>query len=183
MRTMRTNPRAASLVLALGLFGCAHARNYPDPAGPRFAGQFADLPAERPIRVVSFNIKYGRNVKGAAELLRADVRLKDADVIALQEMDETGVECLARTLRLNYGYYPAAVHPAGAGVQRASRDSGRRRPLRQAGPGAYHRGAGAGIPSRAGGGRLQRARVHRERLPVRGVPVAHARRRAHDLAL
>ena len=109
---MRTNPRAASLVLALGLFGCAHARNYPDPAGPRFAGQFADLPAERPIRVVSFNIKYGRNVKGAAELLRADVRLKDADVIALQEMDEAGVECLARTLRLNYVYYPAAVHPA-----------------------------------------------------------------------
>ena len=112
MREMRPKRRAAALVLALGLLGCATARNYPDPAGPRFAGQFAGRPAERPIRVVSFNVKYGRNVTGAAALLRGDVRLKDADVIALQEMDETGVECLARTLRLNYVYYPAAVHPA-----------------------------------------------------------------------
>jgi len=112
MRTMRPTSRLASLVLAGALAGCATARNYTDPAGPRFAGQFAGLPAERPIRVVSFNIKYGRNVTGAAALLRGDVRLKDADVIALQEMDETGVECLARALALNYVYYPAAEHPA-----------------------------------------------------------------------
>jgi endonuclease/exonuclease/phosphatase family metal-dependent hydrolase len=112
MSTMRPTARLASLVLAGALAGCATARNYPDPAGPRFAGQFAGRPAERPIRVVSFNIKYGRNVTGAAALLGGDVRLKDADVIALQEMDETGVACLARTLALNYVYYPAAVHPA-----------------------------------------------------------------------
>ena len=112
MRTMRPTARLVPLVLAGALAGCATAPNYTDPGGPRFAGQFAGTPAARPIRVVSFNIKYGRNVTGAAALLRGDVRLKDADVIALQEMDETGVECLARTLGLNYVYYPAAVHPA-----------------------------------------------------------------------
>ena len=96
----------------MSLAGCATARNYSAPDGPRFAGQFAGTAPARAIRVVSFNIKYGRNVTGAAALLRGDVRLKDADVIALQEMDEVGVECLARTLGLNYVYYPAAVHPA-----------------------------------------------------------------------
>jgi endonuclease/exonuclease/phosphatase family metal-dependent hydrolase len=112
MGTMRLAVRVAAFLVLLGLAGCATGRNYSDPAGPRFAGQFAGVPAERPIRVVSYNVKYGRNVTGAAALLRGDVRLKDADVIALQEMDETGVECLARTLGLNYVYYPAAVHPA-----------------------------------------------------------------------
>jgi endonuclease/exonuclease/phosphatase (EEP) superfamily protein YafD len=33
-------------------------------------------------------------------------------VIALQEMDEVGVERIARTLGLNYAYYPASIHPA-----------------------------------------------------------------------
>lgn len=112
---MRTMARARHLVcflLALTLAGCATARNYPDPAGPRFAGQYAGQPRPRTIRVVSYNVKYGRNIAGAAALLASDVRLKDADVVALQEMDETGADCLARRLGLNYVYYPAAVHPA-----------------------------------------------------------------------
>src|SRR5438105_15169967 len=110
---METMARAGSLVLLLPLaLACAPARNYPDPAGPRFAGQFAGQPRPRAIRVVSFNVKYGRNVTGAAALLGGDVRLQGADVIALQEMDEAGVSCLARTLGLNYVYYPASVHPA-----------------------------------------------------------------------
>ena len=110
---MRRPVLLALLLLAVAIAACASARNYPDPSGPRFAGQLAGTTAPRAIRVVSFNVKYGRNVTGAVALLRGDVRLRDADVIALQEMDDTGVECLARALRLNYVYYPAAVHPAG----------------------------------------------------------------------
>jgi endonuclease/exonuclease/phosphatase family metal-dependent hydrolase len=109
---MRVRPYALALAAALALAGCATGRNYLDPAGPRFAGEFAGQEQPRAIRVVAFNIKYGRNVAGAAALLAGDERLKDADVIALQEMDETGVEYLARTLSLNYVYYPAAIHPA-----------------------------------------------------------------------
>src|SRR5258706_5163610 len=112
MMTMRRGAGGGAVGSPCRPAGCATARNYPAPGGPRFGGQFAGAPTARVIRVVSFNIKYGRNVTGAAALLRGDVRLKDADVIALQEMDEVGVECLARTLGLNYVYYPAAVHPA-----------------------------------------------------------------------
>ena len=96
----------------LALAGCATARNYPDPSGPRFAGQYAGQTRPRAVRIVSFNVKYGRNVTEAAALLGSDPRLKDADVIALQEMDEAGVDCIARRLGVNYVYYPAAVHPA-----------------------------------------------------------------------
>jgi endonuclease/exonuclease/phosphatase family metal-dependent hydrolase len=99
-------------IVLLAIAGCATARNYPDPAGPRFAGQYAGQTRPRAVRIVSFNVKYGRNVAGAAALLGSDPRLKDADVIALQEMDETGVDCIARRLGVNYVYYPAAVHPA-----------------------------------------------------------------------
>ena len=110
---MRRLTRSAVLLALLAICAsCAKARNYTDPAGPRFAGQFAGQPRPRAIRVVSFNVKYGRNVTGAAALLGGDVRLQGADVIALQEMDEAGVSCLARTLGLNYVYYPASVHPA-----------------------------------------------------------------------
>jgi endonuclease/exonuclease/phosphatase family metal-dependent hydrolase len=37
--------------------------------------------------------------------------LRDADVIALQEMDDAGTSAIARALSLNYVYYPGAVHP------------------------------------------------------------------------
>jgi len=109
---MRGLTRALLLAAAVAGPSCATARNYVDPAGPRFAGSFAGQERPAAIRVVSFNVKYGRNVTGAAALLRGDVRLQGADVIALQEMDEAGVACLARTLALNYVYYPASVHPA-----------------------------------------------------------------------
>ncbi|HUG54942.1 MAG TPA: endonuclease/exonuclease/phosphatase family protein [Vicinamibacteria bacterium] len=109
---MAAPPRLAVLLALLASSACATVRNYPDPAGPRFAGQFAGVERPSAIRVVSYNVKYGRNVTGLAALLGGDPRLKGADLIALQEMDEAGVECVARALGLNYVYYPAAVHPA-----------------------------------------------------------------------
>jgi endonuclease/exonuclease/phosphatase family metal-dependent hydrolase len=111
---MRWMARLRPLLLVAVLLvtsGCATARNYPDPTGPRFAGHYAGQTRPRAVRVVSFNVKFGRDPAGAAALLGSDPRLRDADVIALQEMDETGVDGIARRLGLNYVYYPAAVHP------------------------------------------------------------------------
>ncbi|HEV8253434.1 MAG TPA: endonuclease, partial [Vicinamibacteria bacterium] len=94
----------ASLVLALA---CATVHNYPDPAGPRFAGSFA-APAPgtaRTIKIVTFNVKFARHVDRAVEVLRETEVLRGADVIARQEMDEIGTEYVARALGLNYVYY------------------------------------------------------------------------------
>jgi endonuclease/exonuclease/phosphatase family metal-dependent hydrolase len=60
--------------------------------------------------VVSFNIKLADRIGPAIEVLQ-DSALQDADVLSLQEMDDTGVEQIARALKLNYIYYPGAIHP------------------------------------------------------------------------
>lgn len=103
---------AGSLVLA----GCvAHTVNLTAPDGPRFEGRYAaaaeqrDL-GERRLRVVSFNIKLARQIDRAITVLESP-ELRAADVIALQEMDDAGVERIARALSLNYVYFPGAIHP------------------------------------------------------------------------
>ena len=93
---------------------CAPTLNLPDPAGPKFEGRFAPAPrgapAAAPVRVVTFNIKLGREIDRAIEVLRSD-SLRGADVVVLQEMDEVGVARIAQTLGLNYVYYPGVIHP------------------------------------------------------------------------
>jgi len=110
---------ATALAVALGcLLGCATAHNYSDPAGPRHSGVAAVRPEPRPgIRVVTFNIKYGRQVARAIEALSRPP-LAGADLIVLQEMDARGVASIAEALGMGYVYYPAAVPP------RSGRDFG-----------------------------------------------------------
>ncbi len=62
------------------------------------------------MRVVSFNIKLADRIDAAIEVLGSD-SLRDADIISLQEMDESGTERIARALHLNYIYYPGSIHP------------------------------------------------------------------------
>ena len=99
--------------IALVLVACAPT-NLLNPTTPRFLGSYApaaaDSAVQRELRIVSFNIKLSRRVDGAIEVLRHD-SLKGADVLSLQEMDEVGVERIARALRLNYAYYPSSIHP------------------------------------------------------------------------
>lgn len=103
----------AAAMLALA---CGRAANYADLERPRFAGQYAG-PAAGPaapdslLRVVSFNIQFARHIDAAIALLGLEAKLRAPDVLALQEMDEGGVERIARALALNYVYYPSAVHP------------------------------------------------------------------------
>jgi endonuclease/exonuclease/phosphatase family metal-dependent hydrolase len=66
--------------------------------------------AASPLRVVSFNIKLSDQIDESIEVLRGEA-LRDADIIALQEMDDVGVERIARALHLNYIYYPGSIHP------------------------------------------------------------------------
>lgn len=105
--------RLALLGVAVLGCGCRGTVNYFDVAGPRFAGSYAGASAPPGIRVVSFNVKYARNIPGAVALLKYDPRLAPADVILLQEMDEAGTDCVARALGANYVYYPAGVHRGG----------------------------------------------------------------------
>jgi endonuclease/exonuclease/phosphatase family metal-dependent hydrolase len=101
-----------SLILVAGLLGCATGRNYPDPAGPRYAGGPAGASATGDrnagaLRIVSFNIEYGIRVDSAIAVLAGEPALQNADVILLQEMDDKGTKRIADTLGMWYVYHPA----------------------------------------------------------------------------
>ena len=96
---------------AVALSGCATGFNYAAADGPVRTG---DLPGDPPVaewrqalRVVSFNVEYGRRVDEAAEVLATDPDLRGADVVLLQEMDGDGVQRLARALGMAFVYHPA----------------------------------------------------------------------------
>jgi endonuclease/exonuclease/phosphatase family metal-dependent hydrolase len=104
---------ALAALLALGCRGF----NYASPSGPRYA--FSEPSAPVPpafspdgmdsIRVVTFNVKFARHIDQAITLLRSTVALRNADIITLQEMDETGTSRIAAALAMSYVYYPATV--------------------------------------------------------------------------
>ena len=96
------------------LLGCAPTTNLLNPSSPRFEAEYATPTAETTtppeVRIVTFNIKLARRIDRAIEVLRSD-SLRHADILALEEMDDAGVDRIARALRLNYVYYPGSIHP------------------------------------------------------------------------
>jgi endonuclease/exonuclease/phosphatase family metal-dependent hydrolase len=99
---------------AAAIAGCARATNLLDLRTPAFSGEYAprnpDTAFTSQIRIVTFNIKLGRRIDRAIEVLRSD-SLRDADILALEEMDDAGADRIARALHLNYVYYPGSIHP------------------------------------------------------------------------
>lgn len=112
--------RATPAVALLGLIaalGCGTAFNYPSPVGPRYAGgpaggaSGAPPPGPGIVRVITFNIQFGRQVDRAIELLQSAEPAKSADIATLQEVDARGTRRIAEALGMFYVYYPSAVHP------------------------------------------------------------------------
>jgi endonuclease/exonuclease/phosphatase family metal-dependent hydrolase len=94
---------------------CAPTVNLLNPTSPKFEGSFAPpLPAgtdsARPLKVVAWNVKLADNIGAAIQVLQDSV-LREADIITLEEMDESGADRIAQALRLNYVYYPGSIHP------------------------------------------------------------------------
>ena len=102
----------AALVLALVLSACSVTPNYLAETGPRYAGAYAsvDTPDDGRFKALTWNIKFSRNIDAAIRVFQQTPELQNPDVILLQEMDEEGVERMARALQMNYVYYPASIH-------------------------------------------------------------------------
>lgn len=102
-------------MLAVSLAGCRAVLNYPSAAGPRYAGAPAILsPAPQSIhaiRVVTYNVQWGKHVDRAINVLETRAPLPGADIIVLQEMDAAGTQRIANALGMSWVYYPAVVHP------------------------------------------------------------------------
>ncbi len=111
---MTNRLRWGFLVLAVALtFSCfSVSKNYLQPDGPKFTGNLSGPPPSftGSLKVVSYNIKYGRKTEEAIRELESIPELMGADVVLLQEMGSTGVRSIAEKLRLNYVYYPSALY-------------------------------------------------------------------------
>jgi hypothetical protein len=117
----RLLPRTLRLIIAIttALLGaaCATVVNLSDPAGPRYEGRYAPAaaavaaPAGPAVMVATFNVKLARRVDRATEVILATPALRDADVLAMQELDDHAADTLARALGMNYVYFPGAIHP------------------------------------------------------------------------
>ena len=103
-------------LLALAALSCGSINNYLDPEGPRLDGDYAcsDPQENAPdtVKVISYNVRYGKKISTAIDELKTVPHLKRADIILLQEMDGEGVRIIADSLDLEYVYYPASVHRA-----------------------------------------------------------------------
>jgi endonuclease/exonuclease/phosphatase family metal-dependent hydrolase len=89
------------------------ARNYLDPNEPYFSGNFA---VENPksvetLTIVSYNIWFGEKIDQSVFELKEIDSQNELDIVLLQEMDEVGTERIARELKMNYVYFPAAIEP------------------------------------------------------------------------
>lgn len=100
-------------LLLLALSGCAHETALTQ-ADIRLYGGPGDgvLPSESDSLVcVSYNIEYSEELTKALVDLTTDPRLRNPDILLLQEMDPEGVVFLAERLGMNYYYYPSFIHP------------------------------------------------------------------------
>ena len=95
------------------LTGCANVTNFTDPKGPGLYVNYAPPRTQAPesLRVVTFNIKFSKEIDKAIAVLRDTPELQNADFIALQEMDDEGTDRIARALHMNAVYYAASMHP------------------------------------------------------------------------
>jgi len=112
----RTNRYTVMLLIAVAAcLGCRRVLNYPSALGPRYAGvpttRHDSMTVHRVLRVVTYNVRYGRHIDRAINVLTTRPPLAGADIIVLQEMDAEGTQRIAEALGMSWVYYPAAVHP------------------------------------------------------------------------
>ncbi|MGD2050113.1 MAG: endonuclease/exonuclease/phosphatase family protein [Chloroflexota bacterium] len=103
---------AAIFLMAMLAVSCQPVTNFPDPEEPLYEGNYSDGPPDfdGSLKVVTWNIAFAEEIEEAIAELSENEDLQGADILLLQEMDESGTETMAQTLGYNYVYYPASIH-------------------------------------------------------------------------
>lgn len=101
-----------TVVFTLYISSCSPIRNYTALEGPFYEGHYAEKSGsfDGSIKIVTWNLSFAKGVDQAIETLKTAEPLRDAEILLLQEMDEAGVDTIARELGFNYVYYPAVIH-------------------------------------------------------------------------
>ena len=101
------------LVLVVAQFSCATIRVYEGPDKPVFIFNEAGstlLTDRDSLTVLSFNIAKAEKIEQAVFELQIFERTTPVDIYLLQEMDEGGVQAIAKELKLNYLYLPVVYN-------------------------------------------------------------------------
>lgn len=101
------------VVVLLSTLRVYAAKNYPNENYPYYSGTYA-TESPKPVEtltVVSYNIWFAEDIDQALLEIKEIKSQSGLDLLLLQEMDEVGTERIARELRLDYVYFPAAVEP------------------------------------------------------------------------
>ena len=118
------------VVLALALGGCRAVLNYPSALGPRYAGlptvPSPAAPASHSLRVVTYNVQWGKYVDRAINVLKTRAPLAGADIIVLQEMDAAGTQRIATVVTVMVGTVRVRVYSAHLGTPSDIRPAKRR---------------------------------------------------------
>ncbi|HXD76682.1 MAG TPA: endonuclease/exonuclease/phosphatase family protein [Puia sp.] len=91
------------------LISCQALKFYGDADKPVYISDLQDVADKAPddsLNVVTFNIKKARKIQLAIAELKQLEKKTPVDIYLLQEMNEGGVEAIARDLGLNYLYIP-----------------------------------------------------------------------------
>jgi endonuclease/exonuclease/phosphatase family metal-dependent hydrolase len=101
--------KVLSLLSATAFLSCGTVQVYHETDKPLFYSNQNNILSNRPgdsLNVVTFNIKKAEQIELAKTELQEFEKTKNVDVYLLQEMDEKGVEMIARGLCMNYLYIP-----------------------------------------------------------------------------
>jgi endonuclease/exonuclease/phosphatase family metal-dependent hydrolase len=101
--------QSAILLIVTSLISCTTVQVYKEPDQPIFesaAKNRQPVKEAGSLSVVTFNIKKAKKTELAAVELQQFRKTTNVGVYLLQEMDQKGVEVIAKTLDLNYLYIP-----------------------------------------------------------------------------
>ncbi|MDO6431514.1 hypothetical protein Q4E93_12995 [Flavitalea sp. BT771] len=99
------------IIFLISLFSCRALNFYGDADKPLFNSEKKEIANTEPsdsLNVVTFNIKKARKIELAISEMKQLEKKTPIDIYLLQEMNEGGVEAIARGLSLNYLYIPIA---------------------------------------------------------------------------
>ncbi|HRI61283.1 MAG TPA: hypothetical protein PK228_16195, partial [Saprospiraceae bacterium] len=101
--------KTSVLLLVCCLSSCGTVSIYQEPDKPIFHSNLINSDTVQHgdfLKVVSFNIEKSEKIEEAITELTNFEKIKDIDIYLLQEMDEKGVDAIAKKLNLNYLYIP-----------------------------------------------------------------------------
>lgn len=103
------NIKLSLLLFVTCLLSCGTVQIYKEPNKPIFCSNEKKLETTEKadtLNVMTFNIEKAEKIQLAVSELQHFEKTRNVDVYMLQEMDEKGVEAIARELGLNYLYIP-----------------------------------------------------------------------------